>query len=268
MPTAATNDNDLAVRTSGPVTSADIQYARRKIAAIFPLAPRSVLFAKADLVVHGDPAREHAAFAKAELDLDGRFVRAHATGSTVTEAVDALEARLRERLERDVHRQEAQHLRHRDDDRAWHHGNEPARRRSSFPRPADEREIVRRKTFAVKALTPGDASVELEALDHDFYLFENAVTGDDNVLFRTAEGAYELIEPVRGAATTEASASEWGITVSAIRPSEMSTDEAIELLDLADEPFVFFLDATSGRGQVVYLRYDGHYGLIVPATPG
>jgi hypothetical protein len=30
---------------------------------------------------------------------------------------------------------------------------------------------------------------------------------------------------------------------------------------------VFFIDAATGRGSVVYHRYDGHYGLLVPA-PG
>ena len=28
--------------------------------------------------------------------------------------------------------------------------------------------------------------------------------------------------------------------------------------------WVFFRDADSGRGHVLYRRYDGHYGLIVP----
>jgi Sigma 54 modulation/S30EA ribosomal protein C terminus len=27
----------------------------------------------------------------------------------------------------------------------------------------------------------------------------------------------------------------------------------------------FFRDATTGRGNVVYRRYDGHFGLLAPA---
>ena len=30
------------------------------------------------------------------------------------------------------------------------------------------------------------------------------------------------------------------------------------------ERFVFFENATTGRGNVIYRRYDGHYGLIAP----
>jgi hypothetical protein len=44
----------------------------------------------------------------------------------------------------------------------------------------------------------------------------------------------------------------------------IGVDDAIELLNLSDEPFVFFVDASSGRGAVLYRRYDGHYGLVSP----
>ena len=40
--------------------------------------------------------------------------------------------------------------------------------------------------------------------------------------------------------------------------------DAEALLDEGDEPFVFFAIPGSNRGQVVYRRYDGHYGLITP----
>ncbi|WP_327048745.1 sigma 54 modulation/S30EA ribosomal C-terminal domain-containing protein [Microbispora sp. NBC_01189] len=30
-------------------------------------------------------------------------------------------------------------------------------------------------------------------------------------------------------------------------------------------PFVFFAGRRTGRGNVVYHRYDGHYGLITPS---
>jgi hypothetical protein len=45
----------------------------------------------------------------------------------------------------------------------------------------------------------------------------------------------------------------------------MGADDAIELLNLGDEPLVFFLDPETGRGCAAYRRYDGHYGLITSA---
>lgn len=45
----------------------------------------------------------------------------------------------------------------------------------------------------------------------------------------------------------------------------MRVDEAIERLDAGADPFVFFADPVTGRGNVVYRRYDGHCGLITPS---
>jgi hypothetical protein len=237
-----TSPGDVVVHAEGPVEHGDLDYARRKVAAVRDIAGGPVLFTKVDVVVHRDPARPRPVFAKAELDLNGRFVRAHATATTVPEAVDRLEARLRERIERFAHRQESLHLRHRRDEAGeWRHGDETEPRPAYFPRPKDERDIVRRKTFALGASTPAEAELELEQLDHDFYLFTNAQSGEDNVLWRVGEGRYELFESPTGSRTL---------------------DDAIELLDETDEPFVFFLDPATGRGAVVYRRYDGHYGLI------
>jgi Sigma 54 modulation/S30EA ribosomal protein C terminus len=45
----------------------------------------------------------------------------------------------------------------------------------------------------------------------------------------------------------------------------LSVTEAIARLDAAGEPFLFFNNAETGRGNLIYHRYDGHYGLIDPA---
>jgi hypothetical protein len=45
----------------------------------------------------------------------------------------------------------------------------------------------------------------------------------------------------------------------------MALEDAVELLDLSEDRFVFYGDTASGRGQVLYRRYDGHYGLITAA---
>jgi hypothetical protein len=45
---------------------------------------------------------------------------------------------------------------------------------------------------------------------------------------------------------------------------ELTLPQAQQRLDVDDEPWLFFKDPASGRGQVLYRRYDGHYGLITP----
>jgi hypothetical protein len=125
----------------------------------------------------------------------------------------------------------------------------------------DEREVVRHKSFAVPAQTPAQAALDMDLLDHDFFLFTNAATGEDNVIYRTETHGYALAEP-----TPNATELPWCIESSLLRPTPLPLDQAVDLLDLADEPFVFFLDPQSHRGRVLYRRYDGHYGLITPAS--
>jgi hypothetical protein len=36
-------------------------------------------------------------------------------------------------------------------------------------------------------------------------------------------------------------------------------------LNETELPFRFFKDAESGRGSVMYRRFDGHYALLTPA---
>ena len=133
---------------------------------------------------------------------------------------------------------------------------------SYFPRPVEDRQLVRRKAFAVGEMTPDEAVLDLELLDHDFYLFRNRETGQDNVIARSTSSGYELIEPTARCSLADSSAP---IRHSALRPTTVRVEDAERLLDLGDLPFVFFLDPERGTGQVLYRRYDGHYGLIVPA---
>jgi ribosome-associated translation inhibitor RaiA len=254
---------EVIVQARGEVSRAERAYARNRVERLLSLAPGSVLFARVDLTAHADPARDRPAFAKAELDVNGRLVRAHVAAATMLEAVDALEARLRLRLERFAHHEEAKHLRFRGGgEHEWKHGDSAASRPSYFPRPVEERELVRHKTFAVGEMIPDEAVLDLELLDHDFYLFKNRETGEDNVVARSEGSGYELLEP---SATCSLGETAVPIRHSAIRPPRMSAEEAIQLLDLGGAPFVFFVDPDQHKGHVLYRRYDGHYGLIDPA---
>jgi ribosome-associated translation inhibitor RaiA len=257
---------EVLVQARGEISKAERAYAHDKVEHLLTLVRGPVLFARVDLTLHSDPAREHPAFAKAEIDVNGRIVRAHFAAATMHEAVDLLEARLRARLERFAHHEEAKHLRHRGErEREWRHGDEAASRRPYFPRPPEDRELVRHKTFAVGEMTPDEAVDDLELLDHDFYLFTNRETGEDNVVARSEQGDYELFEPSMTCSLAETAAT---IRRRATRPPEISVDDAVQLLDLGDLPFVFFVDSGSRRGAVLYRRYDGHYGLVTSGELG
>jgi hypothetical protein len=253
----------VAVVARGDVPRDERAYAQHKIERLTGLVRGPLLFARVELTEHDDPARERPAFAKAELDVNGRMVRAHAAGATMHETIDELDARLRDRLERAAHHEADEHLRLRGHDvQPWRHGEHVPPRPSFFPRPVDERQVIRHKSFSWGELTPDEAASDLEDLDHDFYLFTNVETGDDNVIARAASG-YELFEPFGTCSLRDTAVA---VTRSPMRPATMTADEARDALDLSDRPFVFYLDATDGRGRVLYRRYDGHYGLLEPAT--
>ena len=41
--------------------------------------------------------------------------------------------------------------------------------------------------------------------------------------------------------------------------------DAVAEMNVLNHRFMYFTDAASGRGTVIYMRYDGHYGLIESA---
>jgi ribosome-associated translation inhibitor RaiA len=254
---------DVVLQSRGDVTPAEREYAEAKIRRLRGLVASPVLFARVVLTRHDDPARERPASAKGELDVNGRLVHAHVAAATMHEAIDLLDARLQQRLERLAHRTQSKARRARGTDRSeWHHGDREATRPEYFPRPLDEREVVRTKSFAVDAMTPDEAALDLELLDHDFCLFVNLETGEDNVIARAAGSGYVLFEPSATCSLTDTAAP---IAHSEQRPPTATTEEAVDLLELGGLRHLFFLDPDDGRGRVLYHRYDGHYGLIEPA---
>jgi putative sigma-54 modulation protein len=55
--------------------------------------------------------------------------------------------------------------------------------------------LVKSKTFEMKAMTPEDAALQMDLLQHDFYVFRNSDDGEVNVVYRRRDGDYGLIEP-------------------------------------------------------------------------
>lgn len=59
----------------------------------------------------------------------------------------------------------------------------------------EEYRIVRTKHFPVKPLTLEEAILQMNLLDHQFYMFRNGATGEINVVYQRKNGDYGLLEP-------------------------------------------------------------------------
>ena len=58
--------------------------------------------------------------------------------------------------------------------------------------------VVRVKRFSMKPMSVEDAIMEMELLDHDFFLFHNSETDRHSVVYRRTDGDYGVIEPEVG----------------------------------------------------------------------
>jgi len=61
--------------------------------------------------------------------------------------------------------------------------------------PGDNGRVVKVKQFALKPMSVDEATLQLELVGHDFFVFQNAETARTNVLYRRRDGHYGLIEP-------------------------------------------------------------------------
>ena len=59
----------------------------------------------------------------------------------------------------------------------------------------DECRVVRTKQVIVKPLTVEEAILEMNLINHDFFMFINAETNDVNVVYRRKNGDYGVLEP-------------------------------------------------------------------------
>jgi hypothetical protein len=221
-----------------------------------------VLFARVKLTMATDPAVERPAVAQANLDLNGRLIRAQATGADMREAVNRMSGRLRMRLLRAARnwaaiRAESQCCcRMSGGIRACPHRACP-----TSPAPGGTQGDPAQGVHAGPP-DPDEAVTDLELLDCDFYLFTERATGQDSVIYRTAT-RYRLAQarPRPGRLGPGSGA----ITVSEHPAPKLTLASAMARLEALGQPFLFFVTSETRRGNLIYHRYDGKYGVITPA---
>lgn len=59
----------------------------------------------------------------------------------------------------------------------------------------DDYKVVRKKQILIKPISIEEAILEMNMVNHNFFMFINAETDDVNVVYKRADGNYGLLEP-------------------------------------------------------------------------
>lgn len=226
---------DLADRARGTVSSATVRLSE----------PFEQAGAQA-----GRPA-----VAQVNLTVNGRPLRVQIAATTLGEALELAATRLRELMAAV--------------DPLDRHGVPPpqAQPRPDWRRPdirSSERKVVRRKIYPLMVQTPDEAAATMETRDYDFHLFTDAGSGTDSVIYRGPPDGYLFAQVDPG--TPARRPTRIPLTVNAIPAPRISLSQARKELATLEAPFLFFTDEATGRGNVLYRRYDGDFGLILPTS--
>lgn len=178
-----------------PVTEALERYAWEKVERVsrFFDDERSSSRAEVELIHERNPSNAEPEVAEATLFINGTVLKAREESGDMYASID----RMSDKLERQVKR-----LRGRQIDRWQGQLKNTAEGGVAQPFVVEDEEefearIVRTKQFQMKPMSEEEAVLQLELLDHDFYVFTSADTGDINVVYRRRDGNYGLIEPAR-----------------------------------------------------------------------
>ncbi len=179
------------------VTEALERYATEKIERLakFFDDENSVSRVEVELIYERNPSIPEPEVADATLFINGTVLKAREASADMYASID----RMSDKLERQVRRYRGRQI-----DR-WHGQKTRQAVAESAPEPPativeDEGEefearIVRTKQFQMKPMSVEEAALQMELLDHAFFVFKNADTSQINVVYRRRDGNFGLIEP-------------------------------------------------------------------------
>jgi putative sigma-54 modulation protein len=178
------------------LTEALERYAAEKVERIAKFFDdgKSVSRAEVELIHERNPSISEPEVADTTLFINGTVLKAREASRDMYASIDLMV----DKLERQVRRYRGRQL-----DR-WH-GQRERHLQEEEPQPVMveeeseeiETRIVRTKQFQMKPMSPEEAALQMELLDHSFFVFTSADTGEVNVVYRRRDGNYGLIEPAR-----------------------------------------------------------------------
>lgn len=247
-------------RTIGAVSPSTREVAEGMISELSHTAPRAVT--RARLKIHHDENRPTAEeyLAQGSMEVTGRRVRSEAAASTAEEALNLVRRGLDRRLQMVAEREQRASIRPPATPAGlWRRNGERTPRPRCCERPAEDRLLLRRKTFRATDTMPiEEAVLSLTLLEFRMFLFTDETDDVGSVVYETGEGVAlrrvdgssgrELVNPQ---VKMDSSPAPW-----------LTTADAIIGMNVTEMPFLYFQDVARSRPGAIYRRFDGHYGLI------
>ncbi len=183
----------LQVKGKGlSVTDALFDHAEQKLEKLTRIFPPwdDATSVELELSVERNPKIERAQIAEVTVRTKGPVLRVRESADDMYAAIDQA-----------AHKLERQARKYRDR-RKDHHVAAPVGAPAeppAVPAEAEEEErtprLVKSKSFEMRQMGPEDAALQMEMLNHDFYVFRNDEDGQVNVVYRRRDGDYGLIAP-------------------------------------------------------------------------
>jgi hypothetical protein len=197
------------------------------------------------------PSSAGATMAQATAHADGRRIRVEASGDNPLSAVGSLVDRCAARLA----------VAH----DGWSPRPWPDANRADQPGPPlvhrSYGRITRTKTVTPAVCHVQVAAATMDALDYDAHLFIDATTLEHALIHRGGPVGYRIAF-VRRSGPPQAG--DLPLVADPAAAPELVPAAAVARLDTTLLPFLLFADPESGDGRLLYRRYDGDYGLLIP----
>jgi len=164
------------------------RYIERKLGRLNRHLP-NITASKVEIVEEKTKSPQQRYVVRVTLDSSGTQLRGEGRGEDLFTAIDKVAEIMKGQIE---HRK----------GRLYEKGRGSSLARSELSEGVEATEppgkVVKVKRFAVKPMSVAEAIDQMELLEHDFFLFFNADTGELNLLYRRKDGNYGLIEPELG----------------------------------------------------------------------
>ncbi|MEY9836430.1 sigma 54 modulation/S30EA ribosomal C-terminal domain-containing protein [Streptacidiphilus sp. EB103A] len=255
----------VTVETRGEIPEDARHLARTSIEQLDQDADLLIRRARIKLTRLPDQTLQHPAVVQGNLEIGGIPLRAQAAARNVHEAIYLLRERLREQLMRLLRAGSPYSGKAISAPReSLHQHSHDLHSDLDLP-PVLRHRIMRRKSVVLRCETVDEAAFRMDAMDYDCHLFTDADTGQDSMVFRSGPTGYSLAQ--LSAKSGPPRRRHLPVTVRPRPAPFLTPNEALARLNLTALPFLFFANTAAhpeARGAMLYERYDGHYGLLVP----